>query len=34
MMENYKITSIFVVNDKNQICGALNSNDLMQAKVI
>jgi len=34
MMEKYKITSIFVVNDKNQICGALNSNDLMQAKVI
>ena len=34
MMEKYRITSIFVVNEKKQVCGALNSNDLMLAKVI
>jgi arabinose-5-phosphate isomerase len=34
MMEKYKITSLFVINEKQELCGALNSNDLMQAKVI
>ena len=34
MMEKYKITSIFVIDEQNKVCGALNSNDLMQAKVI
>jgi arabinose-5-phosphate isomerase len=34
MMERYKITSIFVVDEHHKICGALNSHDLMQAKVI
>jgi arabinose-5-phosphate isomerase len=34
MMEQYRITSVLVVDDKGQLCGALNSNDLMRAKVI
>lgn len=34
LMEKYQITSIFVVDMNQQICGALNSNDLMRAKVI
>ncbi len=34
MMEKYKITSIFVIDEHNKVCGAFNSNDLMQAKVI
>ena len=34
MMELHRITSILVVNAEGQLCGALNSNDLMRAKVI
>lgn len=34
MMEQYRITSVLVVDDKGVLCGALNSNDLMRAKVI
>ena len=34
LMEQFKITSVLVVNDAGQLCGALNSNDLMRAKVI
>jgi arabinose-5-phosphate isomerase len=34
MMEQRRITSILVVNDDGLLCGALNTNDLMRAKVI
>ena len=34
LMEQFKITSVWVVNDANALCGALNTNDLMRAKVI
>lgn len=34
LMEQFQITSILVVNDSGALCGALNSNDLMRAKVI
>ena len=34
MMEQRRITSILVVDDAGQLCGALNTNDLMRAKVI
>jgi arabinose-5-phosphate isomerase len=34
MMEQFQITSVLVVNDEGRLCGALNSNDLMRAKVI
>jgi arabinose-5-phosphate isomerase len=34
LMEKHQITSIFVIDANQQICGALNSNDLMRAKVI
>jgi arabinose-5-phosphate isomerase len=34
LMEQFKITSVLVVNDANALCGALNTNDLMRAKVI
>ncbi len=34
MMEQYRITSILVVDSEGVLCGALNSNDLMRAKVI
>ncbi len=34
MMEAHRITSILVVNDAGHLCGAINSNDLMRAKVI
>jgi len=34
LMEKFKITSVLVVNDEGTLCGALNSNDLMRAKVI
>ncbi len=34
MMELYRITSILVVDAQGQLCGAINSNDLMRAKVI
>ena len=34
LMEQYCITSILVLDVAGQLCGALNSNDLMRAKVI
>ena len=34
MMEQYRITSVLVVDDQGVLVGALNSNDLMRAKVI
>jgi arabinose-5-phosphate isomerase len=34
MMEQYRITSVLVVDAEGLLCGAINSNDLMRAKVI
>jgi arabinose-5-phosphate isomerase len=34
LMERKRITSVLVVDDANRLCGAINSNDLMRAKVI
>jgi arabinose-5-phosphate isomerase len=34
MMEQYRITSVLVVDDTGVLVGAVNSNDLMRAKVI
>ena len=34
MMEQYSITSVLVVDEQHRLVGALNSNDLMRAKVI
>ena len=34
MMEQHRITSVLVVEDNGALCGALNTNDLMRAKVI
>ena len=34
MMEQHRITSVLVVDAHGALCGALNSNDLMRAKVI
>ena len=34
LMEHHRITSVLVVDDDGRLCGALNSNDLMRAKVI
>jgi arabinose-5-phosphate isomerase len=34
MMETYRITSLLVVDAQGMLCGAINSNDLMRAKVI
>lgn len=34
LMEQYRITSVLVVDAQGALCGALNSNDLMRAKVI
>jgi len=34
LMEQYRITSVLVVDEHDLLCGALNSNDLMRAKVI
>ena len=34
LIEQFKITSVLVVNDAHELCGALNTNDLMRAKVI
>jgi len=34
LMEQIKINSVLVVNDAHELCGALNTNDLMRAKVI
>ena len=33
-MEDARITSVLVVDAQGQLVGALNSNDLMRAKVI
>lgn len=34
LMEQHRITSVLVVDAQDRLCGALNSNDLMRAKVI
>ena len=34
LMEATRITSVLVVDEAGRLCGALNSNDLMRAKVI
>ena len=34
LMEQYSITSVLVVDETGALCGALNSNDLLRAKVI
>ena len=34
LMEQHRITSVLVVDDDGALCGALNTNDLMRAKVI
>ncbi len=34
MMEKHRITSLLVVNAQGLLCGAINTNDLMRAKVI
>ena len=34
LMEQHRITSVLVVDADGRLCGALNSNDLMRAKVI
>ena len=34
LMEKYSITSVLVVDTEGALCGALNTNDLMRAKVI
>lgn len=34
LMEQYRINSVLVVNEAGTLCGALNTNDLMRAKVI
>ena len=34
LMEQHRITSVLVVDDAGLLVGALNSNDLMRAKVI
>ncbi|HYW55503.1 MAG TPA: KpsF/GutQ family sugar-phosphate isomerase [Polaromonas sp.] len=34
LMEQYRITSVLVVDESGALCGALNSNDLLRAKVI
>ena len=34
LMESRRITSVLVVDANGCLCGALNSNDLMRAKVI
>jgi arabinose-5-phosphate isomerase len=34
LMEQRRITSVLVLDAEGRLCGALNSNDLMRAKVI
>jgi arabinose-5-phosphate isomerase len=34
LMEARRITSVLVVDETGRLCGAINSNDLMRAKVI
>jgi arabinose-5-phosphate isomerase len=34
LMEQHRITSVLVIDDDDKLCGALNTNDLLRAKVI
>jgi len=34
LMEQHRITSVLVIDEQGKLCGAVNSNDLMRAKVI
>ena len=34
LMEQHRITSVLVIDEDGKLCGALNTNDLMRAKVI
>jgi arabinose-5-phosphate isomerase len=34
LMEQHRITSVLVVDEQDRLCGAVNSNDLLRAKVI
>jgi arabinose-5-phosphate isomerase len=34
LMELHRITSVLVIDEADKLCGALNSNDLLRAKVI
>jgi arabinose-5-phosphate isomerase len=34
LMELHRITSVLVIDDQGLLCGAINTNDLMRAKVI
>ena len=34
LMERHRITCVLVVDENEKLCGALNSHDLMRAKVI
>jgi arabinose-5-phosphate isomerase len=34
LMEQHRITSVLVVDEQDRLVGAINSNDLMRAKVI
>jgi arabinose-5-phosphate isomerase len=34
LMEQHRITSVLVVDEHGMLCGALNTHDLMRAKVI
>jgi arabinose-5-phosphate isomerase len=34
LMERLRITSVLVLDAQGLLCGAINSNDLMRAKVI
>jgi arabinose-5-phosphate isomerase len=34
VMEQYRVTLIFVVDEEGRVCGAVNANDLLRAKVI
>jgi arabinose-5-phosphate isomerase len=34
LMEQHRITSVLVIDEADKLCGALNSNDLLRAKVI
>jgi len=33
-MERKRITSVLVLDEEGRLCGVINSNDLMRAKVI
>jgi arabinose-5-phosphate isomerase len=34
LMEQHRISCLFVLDEQGQLCGALNTHDLMRAKVI